>query len=526
MADRQVEAVASLVAAGRLDEASAVAQAALDTGHEDARLRLALSSILLVSGHAGDAVQEAEAVLQRSGLSDELHAAAAVSRLLGLLVHVDGRGARAAAENLLAGDGRPPSDAELAAALTAMAFLAWEDGRMVDALGLVRAAVRRADHLPPDAGRTHPRVGEVAILIAAGELDGAARAVDALVEEIDRTADTAWLAVPPVLRGRLDLVAGRLDDAVREAEAALDLAEASGASLWLPQALSTLAIAALNRGRLDEAAEYVHRYRAEPPVGRVLFGYATFLWVEARLAEVRCGPERAVDLLAPVYDDLSHHGRLVVEEPAAAAWLVRAALTVGEQYRAHDVAAWAQQLAATNEDLPPVRAAADHAHGLLRRDPAALVRAAEGQRSPWARASALEDAGVVVADEGDATGAVELLEAARATYEEAGATRDVARVEGRLRDRRIGSGRRRSCRPVSGWGSLTDAERRVARSVAEGLTNAEVGEKLFLSRHTVDFHLRQIFRKLGIRSRVELTRLVLENGPATGRTPSSGREAR
>jgi DNA-binding CsgD family transcriptional regulator len=33
---------------------------------------------------------------------------------------------------------------------------------------------------------------------------------------------------------------------------------------------------------------------------------------------------------------------------------------------------------------------------------------------------------------------------------------------------------------------------------------------MFLSRHTVDFHLRQIFRKLGIESRVALTRLVLE----------------
>jgi DNA-binding CsgD family transcriptional regulator len=38
----------------------------------------------------------------------------------------------------------------------------------------------------------------------------------------------------------------------------------------------------------------------------------------------------------------------------------------------------------------------------------------------------------------------------------------------------------------------------------------KVPERLFLSWHTVDFHLRQIFLKLGIRSRVELTRLVLQ----------------
>jgi DNA-binding CsgD family transcriptional regulator len=43
------------------------------------------------------------------------------------------------------------------------------------------------------------------------------------------------------------------------------------------------------------------------------------------------------------------------------------------------------------------------------------------------------------------------------------------------------------------------------------VTNAQAAERMFLSRHTIDFHLRQIFRKLDIRSRVELTRLVLES---------------
>jgi DNA-binding CsgD family transcriptional regulator len=63
--------------------------------------------------------------------------------------------------------------------------------------------------------------------------------------------------------------------------------------------------------------------------------------------------------------------------------------------------------------------------------------------------------------------------------------------------------------PVDGWEALTRAERRVAALVAEGLTNAQVGERIFLSRHTVDFHLRQIFRKLDVHSRVGMTRVVL-----------------
>ena len=65
-------------------------------------------------------------------------------------------------------------------------------------------------------------------------------------------------------------------------------------------------------------------------------------------------------------------------------------------------------------------------------------------------------------------------------------------------------------RPVEGWQSLTETERHVALLVAEGLTNAQVGQRMFLSRHTIDFHLRQIFRKLNVHSRVAMTRRVLE----------------
>ena len=69
---------------------------------------------------------------------------------------------------------------------------------------------------------------------------------------------------------------------------------------------------------------------------------------------------------------------------------------------------------------------------------------------------------------------------------------------------------------------LTAAERRVARLAADGLTNRELANRLTVSPHTVDYHLRQIFRKLGISSRVRLTRLVTEQTFA-GRTGDPGR---
>jgi DNA-binding CsgD family transcriptional regulator len=66
-------------------------------------------------------------------------------------------------------------------------------------------------------------------------------------------------------------------------------------------------------------------------------------------------------------------------------------------------------------------------------------------------------------------------------------------------------------RPRFGWASLTATELSVATLVAEGLTNRQVAAKLYLSPHTVGFHLRQVFRKLEISSRVELARMVVEN---------------
>lgn len=67
--------------------------------------------------------------------------------------------------------------------------------------------------------------------------------------------------------------------------------------------------------------------------------------------------------------------------------------------------------------------------------------------------------------------------------------------------------------PATGWSSLTANELRVVELVALGLTNREVGQQMFLSRHTIDSHLRHVFDKLGIRSRVQLARYAFEQLP-------------
>lgn len=69
-----------------------------------------------------------------------------------------------------------------------------------------------------------------------------------------------------------------------------------------------------------------------------------------------------------------------------------------------------------------------------------------------------------------------------------------------------------SADPATRWTMLTVSERSVAEHVTNGLSNRETAAQLFISTHTVDYHLRQIFRKLDLRSRVELARVVADAG--------------
>lgn len=82
---------------------------------------------------------------------------------------------------------------------------------------------------------------------------------------------------------------------------------------------------------------------------------------------------------------------------------------------------------------------------------------------------------------------------------------------------RRGRGQRR--RPSAGWASLTPAERQVVGLVAQGLTNPQIGERLFVSRRTVQAHLYRVFAKLGVSSRAELAVEATRRGIGEVPTP-------
>jgi DNA-binding CsgD family transcriptional regulator len=158
--------------------------------------------------------------------------------------------------------------------------------------------------------------------------------------------------------------------------------------------------------------------------------------------------------------------------------------------------------------LPRVHADALRCRGLLLEDPDLLLEAVAVYRlgpRPLPVAEALEDAAMLLGRAARVSEAQPLLEEALAIYERLDARRDVARVLATLRGLGIRKGRRGPRqRPKVGWNSLTETEHQVVQLATDGLTNARIGERLFVSRRTVETHLSHVFVKLGVASRKEL----------------------
>jgi ATP/maltotriose-dependent transcriptional regulator MalT len=395
-----------------------------------------------------------------------------------------------------------------------LADIAWAKGRATDGIEHSREAVRIAADEPVHARRVHPRLLLATALTDMRRLDEAEAVLQAATEEITARGHTAYAAGPCVFRARLRLAEGRLDDAAAEAETGLAMADEMGMHLFDPMGIIVLAIVALHRGDIDAGARHAGRCQSQDQAGHGpmhAWGWAT--WAMARIAEAQGDRTRAIEVLHAVFDDPSERLWLLMAEPDAAAWLIRTAL-VADRSGAEAIAGTAEDLSRRNPAFPTLAASAAQAYGILHEDAAALAYAAATHGGPWSRASAAEDLGVLLArrdgESGDDT--VHRLDEALDGYQRIGALRDAARIRARLR----GLGVRRphwsrSERPVSGWASLTDTERSVAGLVAHGLTNPQVAGQMFISPHTVKFHLRQVFRKLGVASRVELARLAVEH---------------
>jgi DNA-binding CsgD family transcriptional regulator len=234
------------------------------------------------------------------------------------------------------------------------------------------------------------------------------------------------------------------------------------------------------------------------------------LWARSLLLESKGAVEGAYQALAQAWNLCASVG-IVSEFPVLGPDLVRLALAVGDHPKAENVAESVERLA-TDTGVASVVGAALRCRGLLSGDSAILLAAVDAYRRsnrPLFVAAACEEAASALVIRGMQSEAVPLLREAVNLYGQLEAVRDSARTVGVLRKLGFPAGvRGPRKRPTVGWASLTPSERRVVDLAVEGLTNAQIAERLFISHRTVQTHLTHVFAKLRLSSRAELAAAV------------------
>jgi DNA-binding CsgD family transcriptional regulator len=508
------DAVHLLASAGRVVEARELGENALHAGLDapaEADLLLGLSEALKHAGHNRAVVRYTRTALSRPDVPDPARA-----KLMAIQSHAllrtdelaDADRAGAEAARIARGCGEHPP---LVFATAARSYVARARGQLDEGLAFAQQAVRDADTAGGRARHRHPRLWLAPALAALDRFTEA----DAAFEVGQREADelgTAWSQ--PLwhhYRAELRMAAGRLDDAEAEAEAGVRVAEQLDALALDVPLLALLGQVALLRDDLPTARRHLNRARRLVADG-ISVGPEDLAWRVALLLDSTDEPESALHTLSGVYGRLPERVYLLTQEPRAAARLVRIAQRGGAPRQAETVVAAARALAERNPEVTSLVGAARHAEGVLRKDVGALRNAVDAYRAsprPLDRAAAREDAALAENAAGRRQEAISLLGEAIDEYTASGSRRDAARAHRALRG--LGGRRKaqRSKEKRTAWGDLTESEMRVVRLVAEGLTNRQVASRLFLSPHTVDSHLRHSFTKLGVNSRVELTRMVM-----------------
>ncbi|MFS8096711.1 LuxR C-terminal-related transcriptional regulator [Lentzea alba] len=427
--------------------------------------------------------------------------------LLNALSHNDHSKVLAVANRVLDVPGGPHSDDVRAAALNVRAMAHWRDGRLDAAMGAADEAVRLRGPLTR-AWQCDPLWTRAWLLTRVRRLDEALAVAEAARSAIDTEHNGVLSPVPLALRATILLAKGDIAAAEADAVAGLAASERAEMPLYEPQLRAVLVISALRRGDLATASDGLRRLEECAPAERSQPWSGMVRVLTALVTSARRGVHAAMDELRESLADPDECRRLLLEDPSMAAWAVRTALSAGEKEIAEDVVAAAEKIAAGNQCYLTIVAAAQHSRALLDGEVGALSGLEDCYGDPWAAASVIEDAGTLLRDD-DRDAAVAALNRAMAAYDELGAEWDSARVRRKLR--RLGVRRRHwnhEARPETGWDSLTSTEAKVARLVARGLTNRQVASEMFVSPHTVGFHLRQIYRKLNIQSRVDLARIA------------------
>jgi len=342
-----------------------------------------------------------------------------------------------------------------------------------------------------------PLVLALCTMIYADRLEEAERRCrELMLTCLDLQAPT-WHALFCAIAAEIALRRGSLDVAATRAVAALELVPVADMGVLAGVPLSTLLTAQTLQGKHDEAARTlalpVPDVMFETPFGLFYLLARGRHYVERGLAQV------ALDDFQAVGDLLDQWG---MEQTGALPWrteMAAAHLQLGDREMA---ARYARE---------QLRRMGQCGHLRVRGRTLRLLAATRELRL---RPSVLREAVDVLHRSGDKFELASALAALHDAYTqlgEASRARSVARKANSIKQacfaqqptRRVGAPDVLEETEVDML-MLSDAERRVAKFAAEGLTNREIAARLYLTTSTVEQHLTRIYRKLGVSSRVQL----------------------
>jgi DNA-binding CsgD family transcriptional regulator len=503
--------------AGDPDAAEHLERAAQAGGRTRLRAQHWTAVLHLVAGRAGRAADVLESALANVQEEDE-----AAKPLLETLIAA---GLESATVRARLGDlfshlkeprGTPQTDFERFALIT-LAFLAVvEENDAPRATDLVHRALAVEEHgyyesvMRASVGRPMPAF----VLTLLERFDESREILDRLVRAArdygDRSAAGVFLAERAWARYREGNAEGAEADASEALQIARDATRARGHA---PIAASVAVLAGMERERPFEELEAI--VAALPPAGdpdTIVQDDLTLARAWLRLAQ---GDARAAADAALELDRADSWG---CSSPTLLPWRSVASVALaqlGEEERALELAQEELQLA--------LELGAPRAVGIAHRAVALAGPLEERQAGLEAALAALEtgtarlelarvicELGAELRRRGERSAAREMLRRAHVLATECGATR----LATRARDELSRSGARLIREPVSGVEALTPSEVRVAELTAEGLTNREVAQSLFVSEKTVETHLGRVYRKLDIKSRHALPGALAERQAA------------
>jgi DNA-binding CsgD family transcriptional regulator len=345
------------------------------------------------------------------------------------------------------------------------------------------------------------------------DFEAARPLVNTAIDAARRHGAPAILALALAVRSELDHWTGRWSAAYADACESLQWAEELNQASVIGYSLAML-------GRIEAARGDRHLCEARVDQSRRAVGPHGIVWMQLPerailgFAALTAGePDTAVEHLESAWEFAHAHG---VANPNILRFvpdLIEAHLLCGNAERARILLAWLEERARSTGLSHPAAAAA-RCRGLLAADAEQSVAAFEAARREHARRSMPFELARTLLCEGEVlrrwrrpAAARSALREALGLFERLGARpwADRAAAELAATGIRTVSSKFRAAR----IDALTPQELQIARMVADGLNNAEAAAAMFLSRKTVETHLTRVYRKLEIRSRTDLTRLLV-----------------